>query len=138
MAVRERAGARGEYISVTDQRKMPPERPSITAKLSVGSVKIYATVGLREDGTPGELFIRANSQGSLERGLMHALALMVSVALQHDVPLEKVVEKLEHLTFEPRGLTGNADMPAASSIVDLLAKWLRKKFLTKEKDRAGS
>jgi hypothetical protein len=57
---------------------------------------------------------------------------MVSVALQYDVPLEKVVEKLEHLAFEPAGLTGRRDIPTASSIVDLLAKWLKERFLKKE------
>ena len=118
---------------MTDQRRMPPERDSVTAKLKVGDLKMYATVGLRPDGSPGELFLRTANQGTVERGLTHALALMVSVALQYDVPLEKVVEKLEHLAFEPAGLTGRRDIPTASSIVDLLAKWLKERFMKKEK-----
>ena len=62
--------------------KMPPERRSITKKFKLDGVAFYATVGLREDGTPGELFLIAKGPGTIERGLMHALALMVSTALQ--------------------------------------------------------
>lgn len=109
--------------------KMPPVRDSVTAKLAVGGLKVYATVGLREDGTPGEIFLKAAGQGSLERGLLHSLALMVSVALQNGVPLEKIVEKLAAISFEPSGRTNLSAIPMANSIVDLISKWLKNKFL---------
>ena len=114
------------------QTKMPLERPSVTRRLELGEITLYATVGLREDGTPGELFLRANSLGSTESGLFHALALVISKALQWGVPLEEIVEKLERLEFEPRGFTGDAEIRSASSIVDYLAQWLRARFLKKE------
>jgi ribonucleoside-diphosphate reductase alpha chain len=108
---------------------MPSERDSITRKLSLDTITLYATVGLREDGTPGELFLTANSVGTLERGLLHAVALLVSLALQHQVPLTKIVEKMKGIAFEPRGFTGDPAIPSATSIVDYVAQWLEKRFL---------
>jgi ribonucleoside-diphosphate reductase alpha chain len=39
------------------RRKLPDERLSITHKFSIGGHQGYITVGLYEDGSPGELFI---------------------------------------------------------------------------------
>ena len=114
------------------QSKMPPERRSLTRKFELGKLTMYATVGLREDGTPGELFLRTNDMGTTARGLTHALALMVSCFLQNGGSMEKVVEKLRYLEFEPRGMTRDADIPSASSIMDYLAQWLEKKFIVGE------
>jgi ribonucleoside-diphosphate reductase alpha chain len=114
---------------MTAHKPMPHERESITRKLCVGDLKVYATVGLREDGSPGEVFLVGKKVGDLERGLFHALALMISTALQHGVPLEKVVEKLKHLHFEPAGVTGSKEIPMVASIADYLARWLEARFV---------
>jgi ribonucleoside-diphosphate reductase alpha chain len=82
------------------------------------------TVGLREDGTPGELFLSIKKVGSLERGLFHTVALLVSIALQHGVPLAKICDKLTGIHFEPCGITSNKDIPLCRSIVDYVARWL--------------
>ena len=115
--------------SVKEQERLPNERPSITHRFRIGKLKCYLTVGLYPDGRPGELFLVANKQGSLTRGLMHCLAVMVSLALQHGVPLAEVVDKLKLVKFDPAGLTGNKDIPMADSVADYIGKWLEKRFL---------
>ena len=99
--------------------------------MKIGKLKGFVTVGLYENGTPGEVFITMKQVGSFERGLCHALALMISLALQYGVPLEKIAEKLTHLHFEPQGMTGDPQIPMVSSIADYLGKWLTQRFLTK-------
>jgi ribonucleoside-diphosphate reductase alpha chain len=112
---------------------MPRERASVTRKFELGNVTMYATVGLQEDGSIGELFLMCNTMGSIERGLLNAVALMTSLALKHGAPPEKVVKKLMDLKFQPDGLTGNAEFPQASSLLDYLARWMDRRFLHKEK-----
>lgn len=116
-------------------RPMPAERQSITHRVTIrkgdpmGSLKVYITVGLYEDGTPGEVFLTAKKQGSLERGLLHCLAVMVSTMLQYGVPLSKVCEKLTGVVFEPSGPTTNRQIPWVHSVSDYLGRWLRMRFL---------
>src|ERR1019366_10278520 len=38
------------------RRKLPDERASITHKFTIGGHEGYITVGMYEDGTPGEIF----------------------------------------------------------------------------------
>ena len=114
------------------QQHLPTERDSVTRKIQIGTLEGYAIVGLYSDGRPGELFLTFQGEGSMERGLSHALALMISIALQHGVPLEKIVDKLKGLSFEPAGLTGNSKIPMVSSVADYLARWLAQTFLSKE------
>lgn len=113
----------------TIHKPMPRERASVTHRFKVGGLKGYITVGLYEDGNVGEIFLTTEKQGTFERGLLHCLALMISVALQHGVPLEKVVEKLKGVNFEPSGFTKNPKIPMAASIVDYLARWLEDHFI---------
>ena len=112
------------------RRRLPDERQAITHKFSISGHKGYVTVGMYEDGSPGEVFIVMAKQGSTVSGLMDAFATSLSIALQHGVPLKILVEKFNHLRFEPAGFTNNQDIPMAKSVVDYISRWLMSKFLT--------
>jgi ribonucleoside-diphosphate reductase alpha chain len=83
------------------------------------------------DGEPGELFITMAKEGSTVSGLVSCFAQVVSVALQHGVPLAVFCEKFAHTRFEPSGFTGNPEIPIASSIMDYVFRWLRLRFIDK-------
>jgi ribonucleoside-diphosphate reductase alpha chain len=87
------------------RRKLPDERRSITHKFSVAGHEGYVTVGLYEDGKPGEIFIVMSKEGSTISGLMDSFATAVSLTLQYGVPLEALVDKFTHMRFEPAGFT---------------------------------
>jgi ribonucleoside-diphosphate reductase alpha chain len=114
------------------RRKLPDERKSITHKFSIGGHEGYLTVGLFEDGTPGELFITMAKEGSTISGLMDSFATAVSYGLQYGVPLKFFVDKFSHVRFEPSGWTGNPQVPYAKSIMDYIFRWLGAKFLGPE------
>ncbi len=114
------------------RRKLPDERQALTHKFSIGGHKGYVTVGMYEDGTPGEIFVTMAKQGSTISGLMDSFACMTSFALQYGVPLKFLVSKFSHARFEPSGWTGNPDVPYAKSLTDYLFRWLAARFLTPE------
>ena len=115
------------------RRKLPDERQSLTHKFSVAGHEGYIHVGLYQTGEPGEIFIRMAKEGSTISGLMDSFATAISLALQHGVPLQLLVDKFSRTRFEPSGFTGNPEVPRASSIMDYLFRWLGAKFL-----RAGT
>jgi ribonucleoside-diphosphate reductase alpha chain len=117
--------------------KLPPERSSFTHKFAVGGHEGYITVGLYEDGQPGEIFVRMAKEGSVIAGLMDSFATAVSLALQHGVPLSILCDKFKGTRFEPSGFTGNPDIPIATSIMDYLFRWLSLRFLGGEKHPAS-
>jgi ribonucleoside-diphosphate reductase alpha chain len=110
------------------RRKLPDERNAITHKFRVGEQEGYMTVGLFDDGTPGEVFINVNKQGSTVSGLMDTVAMLTSYALQYGVPLSELSSKLKNTRFEPSGPTGNQNIPIATSIIDYVFRWLELKF----------
>jgi ribonucleoside-diphosphate reductase alpha chain len=114
------------------RRKLPDERASITHKFSIGGHEGYITVGLFEDGTPGEIFITMAKEGSTISGLMDSFATVVSYGLQYGVPLKFFVDKFSHVRFEPSGWTGNPQVPYAKSIMDYIFRWLAVKFIGPE------
>jgi ribonucleoside-diphosphate reductase alpha chain len=111
------------------RRKLPDERHSITHKFSIGGHDGYITCGLYVDGSPGEIFIRMAKEGSTIAGLMDSFATAISLALQHGVPLRLLCEKFKSTQFEPRGFTGNPDVPRATSVMDYIFRWLDLKFI---------
>ena len=111
------------------RRRLPDERKSITHKFSVAGHDGYITVGMYDDGKPGEIFIVMAKAGSMLSGVMDSFATAVSLGLQHGVPLQLFVNKFSHVRFEPHGFTKNSDIPIAKSIVDYLFRWLGIKFL---------
>jgi ribonucleoside-diphosphate reductase alpha chain len=111
------------------RRKLPDERRSITHKFDIAGHEGYITVGMYEDGNPGEIFVSMSKQGSTISGLMDSFATAISYALQYGVPLQFLVDKFAHMRFEPSGFTKNPEIPYAKSIVDYLFRWLASKFL---------
>jgi ribonucleoside-diphosphate reductase alpha chain len=114
------------------RRKLPDTRESVTHKFSIGGHEGYITVGLYEDGTPGEVFISMAKEGSTISGLMDSFATSISYALQYGVPLKFFVDKFSHVRFEPSGWTGNSKIPYAKSIMDYIFRWLGARFLGPE------
>lgn len=120
------------------RKKMPPERQSITHKFKVGGTECYITAGLFEDGTPGEVFIRASKLGSSINGMLDTWAIAFSISLQNGTSLEDACEHHVGARFEPSGITNNPDLPVCSSIPDYVVRWLEYRFLGKKKEESVS
>ena len=126
----------GEKVRIVERplrRKLPAERQALTHRFEVGGHEGYITVGLYEDGTPGEIFVKMAKEGSTVSGLTDSFAIAVSFALQYGVPLDFLVNKFAHMRFEPQGFTRNPEIPIAKSIVDYIFRWLGSRFLSVEK-----
>ena len=120
------------------RRKLPDERQAITHKFDIAGHEGYITVGLFEDGMPGEIFLVMAKEGSTISGFADAFAQAISYALQYGVPLQALVDKFSHVRFEPSGMTRNPDVRFAKSIVDYIFRWMASKFLSAEAQfRAG-
>jgi ribonucleoside-diphosphate reductase alpha chain len=119
-----------EYKPV--RHKLPSVRKAITHKFSIGGHEGYITVGMYDDGQPGEIFLVMAKEGSAISGLMDSFATAISLALQYGVPLKVLIDKFSHVRFEPSGHTGNPEVPFAKSIVDYIFRWLASKFLSPE------
>ncbi|HEX5443030.1 MAG TPA: vitamin B12-dependent ribonucleotide reductase, partial [Pirellulales bacterium] len=111
------------------RERLPDTRNSVTHKFSVAGHEGYITVGLYDDGRPGELFITMAKEGSTIGGLMDCFGTAVSMSLQYGVPLEVYISKFSHTRFEPMGHTKNPDIRIAKSIVDYIFRWLGITFL---------
>jgi ribonucleoside-diphosphate reductase alpha chain len=114
------------------RKRLPDERHALTHKFRVGNQEGYLTVGLYEDGSPGEIFVVMAKEGSVISGLMDSLATSVSIALQYGVPLRVLVNKFAHMRFEPSGPTDNPEIRIAKSLTDYIFRWIGMKFLSKE------
>jgi ribonucleoside-diphosphate reductase alpha chain len=114
------------------RRKLPDERMAMTHKFDIAGHEGYITVGLFEDGTPGEIFLVMAKEGSTISGFADAFAQAISYALQYGVPLQVLVDKFSHVRFEPSGMTKNPEIRFAKSIVDYVFRWLATKFLSPE------
>jgi ribonucleoside-diphosphate reductase alpha chain len=119
-----------ELFARQQREKMPIERASVTHKFSVGGHEGYITVGMYEDGRPGEIFIKMSKEGSTLSGVMDGLALTVSLGLQYGVPLKVFVDKLVNTRFEPSGITANPSIRFVSSVLDYIARWLGGRFIS--------
>ncbi len=114
------------------RQKLPDERRAYTHKFSVGGHEGYITVGLYENGQPGEIFITMAKEGSTVSGLMDSFATAISLALQYGVPLKVLCDKFSHTRFEPSGWSRNADIGYAKSLMDYIFRWLALKFLPRD------
>jgi ribonucleoside-diphosphate reductase alpha chain len=116
-------------VNRPERRRLPDTRASLTHKFSIEGHEGYITVGLFDDGTPGELFVTMAKEGSTLSGMMDAFATSVSLLFQYGVPLPHMVDKFGHMRFEPSGWTGNPEIGMAKSIVDYVFRWLGYRFL---------
>lgn len=114
------------------RHRLPDERRALTHKFSIGGHEGYLTVGMYENGQPGEVFITMAKEGSTVSGLMDNFATAVSLALQYGVPLQVLVDKFSHTRYEPSGFTNNPALPIAKSLSDYIFRWLALKFLPQE------
>jgi ribonucleoside-diphosphate reductase alpha chain len=124
-----------EVVKIVERptrRKLPDERHSITHKFDIAGHEGYITVGLFEDGAPGEIFLTMAKEGSTISGFADAFAQAISYALQYGVPLQVLVDKFSHARFEPSGMTKNPEVRFAKSIVDYIFRWMATKFLSPE------
>jgi ribonucleoside-diphosphate reductase alpha chain len=126
------AAAAAAAVAAPVRRKLPDERHAITHKFDIAGHEGYITVGLFENGQPGEIFLVMAKEGSTISGFADAFAQAISYALQYGVPLQVLVDKFSHVRFEPSGMTRNAEIRFAKSIVDYIFRWLASKFLSPE------
>jgi len=124
--------AAASLVTAPVRRKLPDERQAITHKFDIGGHEGYITVGLFENGQPGEIFLVMAKEGSTISGFADAFAQAISYALQYGVPLQVLVDKFSHVRFEPSGMTRNPEIRFAKSIVDYIFRWLATKFLSPE------
>lgn len=116
-------------MRIADRRRMPATRNSLTHKFTVSGHEGYLTIGLFEDGQPGEVFIKIAKAGSTLSGMVQAFCRAISLALQYGLTLEEAVSRFKGMRFEPMGLTDNSDVPECSSIIDYVARYLEHQFI---------
>jgi ribonucleoside-diphosphate reductase alpha chain len=124
--------AAAQLVTRPVRRKLPDERQAITHKFDIAGHEGYITVGLFEDGQPGEIFLVMAKEGSTISGFADAFAQAISYALQYGVPLQALVDKFSHVRFEPSGMTRNPEIRFAKSIVDYIFRWMASKFMSPE------
>ena len=121
-----------KIIKVPVRRRLPDTRKAVTHKFEIAGHEGYLTIGVYEEGSPGEIFIHMSKEGSTISGLMDAFATSVSVALQYGVPLDHLIKKFSHMRFEPAGFTGNSAVPIAKSPIDYIFRWIEQEFNKEE------
>ena len=138
-AALELAKTEGSHVLVGAVReRLPRRRVSTTFAFRVADCEGYVTVGEYEDGRPGEVFIKVSKQGSTLAGIMDAFSISISLGLQHGVPLATYVRKYVNMKFEPSGMTDDADLRIATSLVDYIFRRLALDYLSKEeRDELG-
>jgi ribonucleoside-diphosphate reductase alpha chain len=116
------------------RRRLSDTRDAITHKFDIAGHEGYLTVGLFQDGQPGELFVTMAKEGSTIGGLMDTIGTLTSMSLQYGVPLETLLKKFAHQRFEPSGFTKNPEIRNASSIIDYVFRWLALQFIPGYRD----
>ncbi len=110
------------------RRVLPPTHDSVTHKFSINGHEGYLTIGLFEDGSPGEIFIKMSKEGSTLSGLIQGFCRAFSLAIQYGLPLTDAVDRFRNMRFDPLGITSNPAIPQATSILDYVAQYLDIEF----------
>jgi ribonucleoside-diphosphate reductase alpha chain len=111
------------------RKRLPKTRPAQTTSFAVGGAEGYMTSGAYADGALAEVFLKLGKQGSTLAGVMDAFSIAVSIGLQYGVPLETFVEKFANQRFEPAGMTDDADIRMAQSVMDYIFRRLALDYL---------
>ncbi len=119
------------------RRRLPQTRAAVTHKFDIAGHEGYLTVGLFENGLPGELFVTMAKEGSTIGGLMDSVGTLTSMALQYGVPLDALVKKFAHQRFEPSGFTKDPEVRHASSITDYVFRWMAFQFIPEYRQEHG-
>ena len=117
----------------TQRRAMPATRRSLTHKFCIGGFEGYLTIGLNDDGAPGEIFIKMAKVGSTLGGLLQGFGRAFSLSLPYGLPLADAVERFRGMRFEPMGPTDNPDIPETQSVIDYVARYLEAEFLASQR-----
>jgi ribonucleoside-diphosphate reductase alpha chain len=125
-----------EEAAAPVRKRLPKARPATTTSFAVGGAEGYMTAGAYADGALGEVFLKLGKQGSTLAGVMDAFSIAVSIGLQYGVPLETFVEKFTNLRFEPAGMTDDADIRMAQSMMDYIFRRLALDYLPFEQRSA--
>ena len=126
--------------SVTKQmrRTLPATHNSVTHKFSVNGHEGYLTIGLFEDGTPGEIFIKMSKEGSTLSGLIQGFCRAFSLAIQYGLPLQEATDRFMNMRFDPMGQTSNPKIKDATSILDYVAQFLAMEFVLSNTQEASA
>ena len=115
-------------VQAVTRRTLPDDRKAVTHKFDIAGNEGYITVGLYDDGTPGEIFLLMAKEGSTTSGFADAFARAVSIALQYGVPFEVLAEEFKGMRFEPSGQTKHSYIESAKSVVDYIFHWMALRF----------
>lgn len=118
-----------ETLAAAQRRSLPNTRESVTHKFAIMGHEGYLTIGLFQDGAPGEVFIKMAKEGSTLSGLIQGYCRALSLALQYGLPVEEAVRRFKGMRFEPMGSTNNPEIPEAMSIIDYVARYLEVHFV---------
>jgi ribonucleoside-diphosphate reductase alpha chain len=114
------------------RERLPDTRRSVTHRVKIGAgkdaIKLFITVGLYENGNPGEVFLQVDEKGTTLSGFCICIGILMSLCLQNGVTLNKLHEKLSFQEFDPRGMTDNKDIHFARSVIDYAVQWINKEF----------
>jgi len=138
MAHRSSEPRRGEpEPMIATRQTLPPTRRSLTHKFSVAGHEGYLTVGLHDDGRPGEIFLKISKEGSTVSGLCQAFCRAFSLAMQYGLTVEDAVSRFKGMRFDPQGPTSNPDIPEAASLIDYIARFLEREFVDRGTEDRG-
>lgn len=115
-------------MTAIGREPLPETRHSLTHKFQVMGHEGYLTIGLFDNGLPGEIFIKMSKEGSTLSGLIQGFSRAFSLALQYGLPVKEAVERFKGMRFEPMGATSNPNIPEALSIIDYVARYLEFQF----------
>lgn len=120
--------------------RLREERGGLVTKLEIytptGTFEGYVIANTDEAGALREVFLKGfGAEGSTLDGWVQVVAVLFSMALQHEAELSAILRKLAHMRFEPYGPTNDPAIPYCLSVPDYVARWLALHFGTDELHR---
>lgn len=105
--------------------RLPAKRRTEARLLKIGGHTIHVAIGTYSDGRPAEVFLDMHKQGAPLRMFAHALAVTLSIGLQHGIPADAFRRALEGTAGGPDGdVEGDEEIETATSIPDLVVRLL--------------